>query len=135
MALPFEGGQLPLRQDHPLFGHLLLEGQEPLLERLEVVPLPHAADPGGRDLIATAAELVADPDLAQRGLVDREGDDGLFNLRRDPVPDIGFAPRLLDQRLNAALLNGLLVPIERVAGVAHHLARVGHVPELFRQVQ
>ena len=72
------------------------------------MPLPHAADPGGRDLIATAAELVADPDLAQRGLVDREGDDGLFNLRRDPVPDIGFAPRLLDQRLNAALLNGLL---------------------------
>ena len=135
VALPFEGGQLPLRQDHALFGHLLLQGREALLERLEVVPLPHPADARGRDLVAAAAELVAHPDLPQGGLVNRQGDDGLFKLRRDPVPEVGLPPRLLDQRLDAAVFHGLLVPIERVTGVAHHLARLGDVPERFRQVQ
>ena len=37
MALPFKRSQLALRQDHALFGHLLLQGHEALLERLEPV--------------------------------------------------------------------------------------------------
>ena len=76
------------------------------------------------------AELVAPSYLAERRLLEREADDRLFDLRGRPVPQIRLPAELLDQCLDAALLDRLLVPVERVAGVAHDLAGLRHVAEL-----
>jgi hypothetical protein len=59
----------------------------------------------------------------------------LLDLRLNTVPRIGFAPRFLQQRLNAAIVSCRTVPIEGIARHPHHLAGFGHVPKLFGQVQ
>ena len=133
-ALLLERRDLRFGEHHALLGDLLLERDQTLLHRLEAVPLPHASDPRRGDVHVLLAKLVADPHLAQGRFVRGQREDGLFDLGRRPVAQIRAAfAAPLHQRLDSAFVGRLLVPIERVAAVAHHLACPGHVPELFRE--
>ena len=48
VALPFERGEMAGREDQPLLGDLPVGSGQPLLERLEAVPLPNFTPRLGR---------------------------------------------------------------------------------------
>ena len=106
-----------------------------MFERLQPVTKPDPADAGRGDVVPPLAELVAHSYPAERRLLEREADDRLFDLRRRPIPQIRLPAGLLEQGFDAALFDRLLVPVERVAGVAHDLAGLRHVAELLGQPQ
>jgi hypothetical protein len=58
-----------------------------------------------------------------------------LDLRRDPIPQIRLPARFLHGSLESALLHGLIVAVEGVAGIAHDLAGSGDVSELFSEAQ
>ena len=135
VAVALQRGQVPLGEDQPLRGYFLLERRETLLERLEVRPLPSAADARRRDLMVLSAEFVTAAHWAQRRLLERQRHDRLRDLRRHVVASIRLPARLLDQGLEPALVDRLPVPIERVPGVAPDLAGRGDVAEFFGQLE
>jgi hypothetical protein len=135
LPLPLECRQLRLGQNQPLLGHPLLQGRQPVLERRQPMALPDAPHAGGRDQEVPFAQLVAHPHLAQGRLLQGQSHDRFLDLRRGPIPQVRLPAGLLEQRLDAALLNRLLVAIEGVAREAHDLAGLRHVAELLGQPQ
>jgi hypothetical protein len=135
VLLPFERLDLVLGQDDPVLGDLLLERREAMLEGLEVVPHPHAANTSRRDMESALAELVGDSNLPKGRFVDGQGDNRFLDLGSRTVPEVRPPTGLIDQGLDAAFVDRLLVAVERVSGIAHDLAGPRDVPELFGQVQ
>jgi hypothetical protein len=89
---------------------------------------PHTAHAGRRDAVALLLELVGDPHLTERRLVDRHLNDGLLDRRIDAVLLDRFPLANFGQRQLAALLVQLLKAVETVAAVSHHLAAWDTLP-------
>jgi hypothetical protein len=81
----FQGDNLRLGQDKTLLCDLGFQRFQSFVHRLEIMALPDASHAGRRDREATLPHLVGDTDLAERRLIEREGDNLRLNLRRDPV--------------------------------------------------
>ena len=69
------------------------------------------------------------------GLLDRQGNDGLLDLRCHAVLQDGFAPRDLLQGQLPAFVVELLEAIEAVTRIAHHLAGLADIAELLGQFE
>ena len=123
-------GDLALGEDEALLRHLGLERLQPVLHGPEVMPTPDRAHPERRDRHAALQQVVGDAHLAPGRLLDRQGDDGLLDLRRHSVLQDRLAARQLLQSELAAFVVKLLEAIEAVARVAHHLAGLRDVAEL-----
>lgn len=89
-----QGRDLGLGIDPALGCRLRLQGLQALLEGLQVVPEPGAADPGRGDENTALPEFVARPDLAVGRLLQSIIDNRLFDLLVDPVPRVGFPAAL-----------------------------------------
>ena len=85
--------------------------------------------------VALLLELVGDPHLAERRLLDRHLHHRLLDRRIDAVLFDRLPLADLGQRQLAALLVQLLKAVETVAAVSHHLAGLGHAAELLGQLQ
>src|SRR5690606_39512456 len=99
--------------------------QQALVAGEQIVTLPYPAHPRRADLDPLQAQLVGDELRASGGMGQAEVEDGRLDLGRDPVrvrPTRAAA--LLDQGSDAAGLEGALDLVERIAVVAHDLARL-----------
>ena len=96
---------------------------------------PDATDPGGGDVMSPFAKLVTHPKLAQCRLLESQGDYRLLDLGSDPIPEVRLPAGSLHEGLESAFLHRLLIAIEGVAGIAHHLAGPGDVSELLGKAQ
>jgi len=82
---------------------------------------------------AALAKLVAHAQLPVGRLLERKVKNRPFHGGVDAVLHVRLPPAdLLQDRLAAGVLQGF-EPVETVAGVAHYLARAGHVPKLPRK--
>jgi hypothetical protein len=117
-----QGYDLGLGQHQPFLRHLGLERLQPFLDVFEVVTLPHAAHPKGRDRLAALLQLIRYPQLTPAWLLDRQFDHCRLDRRIHPVGQDRLCPADLLQRQLATLVVELLEPVKAVAAVTHHLA-------------
>jgi len=96
---------------------------------------PDRAHTAWADERAAFAQFVTDTDLAVRRLFDGVSDNSILDLFIDTVLVIGFAPGLVEQRVDTAFIDGGLVAIERVARQPHHLAGFRDVAEFFSEIE
>src|SRR6185369_3188266 len=89
----------------------------------------------GRDAHAALEEFVRHPHLSEGRLINRQGDDGLLDLRCHAVLQDRFAPRDLLQGQLPTFVVELLEAIEAVARIAHHLAGLADIAELLGQFE
>ena len=130
-----ERGDLGLGKQDAVLRHLGLKRLEALLHRGQIVALPHAAHPGGRDRQPAPLERVRDPHLAPGRLLDRQRHRRFLDLDRRAVLQDRLPAADLLQRQLAAFVVQLLEPVEAVAAVPHHLAGLADVAELLGQFQ
>ena len=130
-----ERGELALRKDEALLRHLRLERLQTEFHGGEIVPAPDGANPEGRDCHASFQELIGDTNLAEGRLFDGKRHDGVFDFRRHSVLQDRLASRNLLQGEFTTLIVKLLEPVEAVAAVAHHLASLADIAELFGQFE
>ena len=97
--------------------------------------LPHTAHAGGRNHEPTFPQFVGDTDLTERRLLDGERNDGVFDLLRHAILQHGLLAADLLQSKVPAFVVKLLEAIEAVAAIAHHLAGLTHIAELFGKLQ
>src|ERR1700751_3043382 len=99
----FQRNDLRLSQHQAFLSALGLQRLKPFVHGLQVVAQPDAAHAGRRDGEPALSQFVGDPDLAESGLLDRERNDGVFDVLRHAV---------LQHRLLAAdLLQCQLAPL------------------------
>ena len=130
-----EPGLLGRELDRPL-GRGLLQPQQPLVFRQQVVPAPDPAHPAGADLQAAQGQLVGDPHRAvgrvRQGMVE----DRRLDLGGDPVRV--RVPRPLHLVDQAGGTVGLVVAadlVELLPAVADQLAGPADVAEILRQLE
>src|SRR5690606_20542599 len=111
------------------------ERPEALLAMLQVVAEPDAAHAGGRHHDSLLAQLVGEPHLAPRRLLDGSLQHRLLDRLLDPVLQERLATAELPQGLLPARLVQLLESIETIPAVTHDLAGLGNAPQLLRQLQ
>jgi len=122
--------QLAFRKHDSFLRHPGLKRLQPPLEGGQIVPQPNAANSSGGDEHAALAKLVAHAKLPAGGLLEREVQHRLFHSRVDAVLHVRLLTAdLLQRSLAAGVVQGF-EPVETVSGVAHYLARLGHVPKL-----
>jgi hypothetical protein len=125
-----ERGELRVGEDPAVLRHFGLKGFEPVLHGRQIVPDPHAADARGRDPLPLLGELIRDPHLSPRGLIDRQGHHRRFEVTRNAIPEIRLPATNLLQRFFTTGVVQLLEPIETVPAIAPDLTGLGHVSEL-----
>jgi hypothetical protein len=76
-----------------------------------------------------------DTNLAEGRLFDGKRHDGVFDFRRHSVLQDRLASRNLLQGEFTTLIVKLLEPVEVVAAIAHHLASLADIAELFGQFE
>jgi len=118
-----------------LLRDLGFERFEPLLHGGQVMPYPDTTDTGRRNAAPLFGEFIGDPMLTSRGLIDRNGDDRVFEVAGDAIAEIRLAAADFAERLFAAGLVQLLEAIEAVSAVAHHLTGLRHVTQLLGELQ
>lgn len=131
----FERRQLRLGQHEAFLRHFGLERLQALAHRFEIVTRPDHPHACLGDRAALFESLVRGAALAPRRLVDRQRDDRGFEVRGDPVVQIGLAPADLAQTLFTTPLVERLEAIKPVAALPHDLARLRHVPQLLRELE
>src|SRR5215469_10087090 len=117
-----ESGDLGFGQQDPVLRDLGFEGLEAVLDRRQIVALPHATHARRRDRQTLSFQRLRHPHLTPGRLLDRQVDHRLFDLRRRAVLQHWLAPADLLQRQLAAFLVKLLEAVKAIAAVAHHLA-------------
>ena len=96
---------------------------------------PHATHPGRRDHKPTLAQFVGDTQLTKRWLLERELNNGLLDLLGHPILQHRLLAADLLQRQLPATVVELLEVVKAVAAVAHHLASLADIAELFGEFQ
>ena len=128
-------GELRFGENQALLRALCLKRFQSFLHGLEIVPLPNAADAGGRDRHGTLLEFVRDAHLAECRLLDCQSYDRILDRRVDSVLHDGFAAGDFSERRLTAGFVELLEAIEAIATKAHHLAGLLNVAELLCKIQ
>jgi hypothetical protein len=95
------------------------------------VAQPHATHAGARDHKPVLPQFIGDTQLSECRLLEGERNDRVFDLLRHAVLQYRFLAADLLQRQLAACVIKLLEAIEAIAAVAHHLAGLADVAELF----
>ena len=75
------------RQHAPILGNSGFQGRQALLHRLQIVPLPYAANPTRRDEHTLLLQLVGHPKLPPGRLLKSDFHNGGFDLRLDYARD------------------------------------------------
>jgi hypothetical protein len=99
------------------------------------VALPHAAHAGRGHRQAALLQLIGDANLAEGRLLKGKRNDGVLNLLRHAVLQHRLLAADLLQRQLATLVVEFLEAIETIAAVAHHLAGLADVAELFGKLE
>jgi hypothetical protein len=118
-----------------LLGALGFQRLEPLVHRLEVVAQPHTAHAGGGNRQPALPQFVGHAQLPECRLLERERNDRVFDLLSYAVLQHRLLAADLLQRQLAACIVKLLEAVEAVAAVAHHLAGLADIAELFGELQ
>ena len=118
-------GELALGEDEALLRHLGLQRLQPVLHGSRSWRRQIERTPEGRDRHAALQQIVGDAHLAPGRLLDRQGDDGLLDLRRHPVLQDRLAARQLLQSELAAFVVKLLEAVEAVAASSPSSCRLG----------
>ena len=105
------------------------------MHRLEVVPLPDAANAGWRDRKRFATQLVGHADLAPCGLLYGGLEHRSLDVWHDPILGHRLAAADLSQRFLAPGLVQLFEAVEAVSTVAKHLTCLGGVAQLLSQLK
>ena len=115
---------------------MALETHQAFVARLDVVAEPDAPDAARADVHVVEAQLVRHVLRPSRRLVEREVEDSVLNVGSDTIRvRVARAALLLDERGDAADLEGALHLVERIAVVAHQLAGLRDVAELLSELQ
>ncbi len=114
-------------EDVVIFRGPFLQALQPQMRFFQPVPDPDAADPARTDDNPGFLELVGDPDLSVGGILQGILQNPLLDLRRDPVPDPGIGPRLLQQTFDALFLQGGLDVVVMLAADAQFPAGLADV--------
>lgn len=110
--------QLRFGQHAAEFSSFALQPQKALVTHHQSQPLPHTAHRRRRSADADEFQLLADADVAVRGILLGHLQDFRFQFRRRLVGHARFAPRLRGQPLSPPLLVGFLDLVEVTAGDA-----------------
>jgi len=122
-ALALQQLDLGLREHEGLLAGVALEAHQALVACLDVVAEPDAPDAAGTDVHVVEAQLIRHPLRPLRRVLQRVVEDSLLDVGSDAVRVwVSGAALLLDERGDAADLEGALYLVERVAVVAHQLA-------------
>jgi len=97
--------------------------------------LPHAAHASRRNRQTALLQLIGDANLAEGRLLNRKCNDSVLDLLRHTVLQHRLLAADLLQRELAPLVVEFLEAIETVAAVAHHLAGLADVAELFGKLK
>src|SRR5262249_44838507 len=108
---------------------------QPLGHGLQVVALPHTAHAGGRHCKPALPQFVGNANLPEGWLLNSERNDGVLDLLGDTVLQHRLLAADLLQRPLAAFVVEFLEAVETVAAVAHHLAGLTDVAELFSKLE
>ncbi len=130
-----KGLDLCFGQDDAVLGDLRFQSLQAVLEVGKLVAQPDRPDARGRDKHALFAQLVGGSCLP----IGRELKSGLDNSFLDdginPVGRVWPATRLLQKRFNTAVIDSVLLAIEGIPGIAHHLTGFRDIAKFFGKVQ
>ena len=85
----FQRLELLFGENDAVLGNLRLKGLETLLEGLQIVSLPDAPDPAGRNKHALALHFVGDAELSPGGLLESQTTDCILPFGGDSVLPTG----------------------------------------------
>lgn len=112
-----------------------LQGLEPFPHGLQIMPEPDASNACRGDRQGSFPEFVRHAELAPGGLVEGHLHDGLFHIGSDAILQERLLPGDLLQRGFAARVVEFLETVEAIPAVAHHLAGLRDIAQVFRQFQ
>jgi hypothetical protein len=115
LARLFQRDELGLGEHRASLGHPGLQRFQALSHRFQIVALPDAAHASRRHAQAALLQLIGHPQLAERGLLQRQGHHRLLNARIDAVLQARLAAGHLLQGDLATFFVQLFEPVEAVA--------------------